>query len=106
VNEAIRLVNVSKASVDEPVEEGGREGRAGGGGGGGGGGAAEATTRIYGIINGRAKEQGFVLMDEAREAVTNAGFSEDQLRATLQEYLDLNVWALNVSHTRIDIVGR
>ena len=110
VNEAIRLVSVSKASVDEPVED--RDGGAGGGGGfrggggGGGGGAAEATTRIYAIINGRAKESGYVLMDEAREAVANAGFSEDQLRATLQEYLDLNVWALNATHTRIDIVGR
>ena len=113
VNEAIRLVTVSKASVDEPVEDrdsaGGAGGRFGGGAAGGGryGGGAEGTaSKIYGLIMGRAKEAGHVMFDEMRETVVNAGFSEDQFRAVLQEYVDLNVLQLNSTHTRIDVVGR
>jgi len=41
-----------------------------------------------------------------REVVLVAGFSDEQFKFALQEYLDLNVVQLNASHTRIDVVGR
>ena len=76
------------------------------GGGRYGGGAEGTASKIYGLIMGRAKEAGHVMFDEMRETVVNAGFSEDQFRAVLQEYVDLNVLQLNSTHTRIDVVGR
>lgn len=103
VNEAIRLVNVSKSSVDEPVEERDYDGKGDRGGSNSG---ENATTKIFRLIMQRAKDNGFVHYEEMREVVLVAGFSDEQFKFALQEYLDLNVVQLNASHTRIDVVGR
>lgn len=102
VNEAIRLVNVSKSSVDEPVEDRDYDSKGDRGSSSG----ENATTKIFRLIMQRAKDTGFVLYEEMREVVLVAGFSDEQFKFALQEYLDLNVVQLNASHSRIDVVGR
>jgi len=94
IDEAIRLVQMSKASVDEPVDDAELGTR------------ASATDKIYHLIAQRARENGYVLMNEVKQAVQQLGYTDTHLETTLSEYTNLGILSVNPSHTRIDIVGR
>jgi DNA replication licensing factor MCM7 len=94
VDEAIRLVHMSKASVDETPDD--KEL----------GTKVTAVDKVYNLLRQRTRETGEVGMDEVRQAVQAAGFTEQALETALQEYTDLGILQVNPTHTRIYVVGR
>jgi DNA replication licensing factor MCM7 len=92
VDEAIRLISMSKASVAENVPDSRR--------------GADAVSSIYNLVQGMARQRGgAVTMQDARTAVERAGYSEDQMSEFIKTYTDLMIIDVNASHTRIDFIG-
>ncbi|KXJ24976.1 DNA replication licensing factor mcm7-A [Exaiptasia diaphana] len=89
VNEAMRLIEMSKASLND--EEGTRR-------------VVNPVDAIYGIIKEIAGDANSVKMQEAKQRCLSKGFTPDQFNSCLSEYEDLNVWQINQSKTRITFV--
>ncbi|KAG0044270.1 Mcm2-7 hexameric complex component [Gryganskiella cystojenkinii] len=99
VDEALRLVDVSKASLydQDPAHQGH-----------GGQGYANPTDRIYELIRTLCKdpEDGFHLVDyirlsEARDHVISKGFKVQEFEECLRYYEELGIWFVNESQTRL-----
>ncbi|KAJ5739300.1 DNA replication licensing factor MCM7 [Penicillium manginii] len=98
VDEALRLIEVSKASLSNDGESG-----------------ADYTpsSKIYKLI-GTLRESGAAAMGDGddsemsvrriRERVLAKGFTDDQLTTTLQEYADLGVWLITGEGSRLMFV--
>ena len=93
VDEAIRLVAISKASV---LESDGPER----------GPDADYVSRIWALLRDRAlgEKRTYVTLDEARALVTGAGLSTGQLDDMVAEYEGLGLLEVNASRTRVDFV--
>ncbi|KAJ7377008.1 DNA replication licensing factor MCM7 [Desmophyllum pertusum] len=89
VNEAMRLMEMSKASLVDD-ESGTR--------------TVNPVDAIYGIIKEMAGEASSVKLQEAQQRCLTKGFTPDQFDACLGEYEDLNVWQINSNKTRITFV--
>ncbi len=91
VDEAMRLIEVSRSSVDSHLDKTGRSKI-----------DADPITRIYSLIkdlsNARtsdgenAKE---IQMDLIREAIRSRGFSDEQLGQCIDEFDKCNIWSLS-----------
>jgi DNA replication licensing factor MCM7 len=94
VDEAIRLVNVSKASV---IEDATGNDRAIDG---------DFMSRLWSLVRDKAIADGnsFVSMSDALQLATSAGFNQGQLQTFLAEYEALQLLIVNASRTRIDFV--
>jgi DNA replication licensing factor MCM7 len=96
VSEALRLMDVSKASLVESSSQGH---------------SLPVTARIYEIIRDMAKsaEDEDELLPELHfnqmlERVIHKGFTEPQLMECIREYEELNVWQLNTRGTKLTFV--
>ncbi|XP_031567709.1 DNA replication licensing factor mcm7-like [Actinia tenebrosa] len=89
VNEAMRLIEMSKASLTD--EEGTRR-------------VVNPVDAIYGIIKEIAGDANSVKMQEAKQRCLSKGFTPDQFNSCLSEYEELNVWQINQGKTRITFV--
>ncbi|KAF5016072.1 hypothetical protein F66182_12363 [Fusarium sp. NRRL 66182] len=95
VDEALRLVEVSKASLDN--EQNGE-------------GDHTPSSKIYNLIRGMREsgaaaaedgQEGELSLRRVRQRVLAKGFTEDQLTKTIQEYQDLDVWQITGNGTRL-----
>ncbi|KAI9019534.1 MCM2/3/5 family-domain-containing protein [Phycomyces nitens] len=93
VDEALRLLDVSKSSLAE--SQGGHNQRQ----------DRTPASSILKIIRELRDQQGDVLsLSEIREHVTNKGYTEGQLEETIRTYMDLNVWHVNAARTYLSLV--
>ena len=94
VDEAIRLVAVSKASVVDDAPAGDR--------------AADADfmSRLWALVRDKAlaDKASHVAMADAAQMAAAAGFAPRQLEQFLAEYEALQLLAVNASRTRIDFI--
>ncbi|KAJ9292479.1 hypothetical protein DTO271G3_8751 [Paecilomyces variotii] len=98
VDEALRLIEVSKASLRNDGQ---------------GGQDQSPTTKIYNLIramrdSGAAAvgdgEEGELSMKRIRERVLAKGFTEDQLVQTVDEYANMDVWQITANGARLMFV--
>ncbi|KAJ9306183.1 hypothetical protein DTO217A2_4299 [Paecilomyces variotii] len=98
VDEALRLIEVSKASLRNDGQ---------------GGQDQSPTTKIYNLIramrdSGAAAvgdgEEGELSMKRIRERVLAKGFTEDQLVQTVDEYANMDIWQITGNGTRLMFV--
>ncbi|KAL1847437.1 DNA replication licensing factor MCM7 [Paecilomyces lecythidis] len=98
VDEALRLIEVSKASLRNDGQSGQDQ---------------SPTTKIYNLIramrdSGAAAvgdgEEGQLNMKRIRERVLAKGFTEDQLVQTVDEYANMDVWQITGNGTRLVFV--
>lgn len=109
VDEAIRLVYVSKSSLSEQDEPTGKSGGAGGrttGGGGFAQGSADATSKIYRMLLEFASDRktSVVPMSEIEPVVLRKGFTAQQLKACIQYYEELDVMHMSANGTSVSFV--
>jgi DNA replication licensing factor MCM7 len=92
VNEAIRLMEMSKDSLNPAHEMHSR--------------AQNVTDKIYAIIREMAPAKGVksVKVADVMEQCTSKGFKPDAVDACIEEYEELNVWQVNAAHTKITFV--
>ncbi|KAM7444334.1 Mcm2-7 hexameric complex component [Porites harrisoni] len=89
VNEAMRLMEMSKASlVDDETSTR----------------TVNPVDAIYGIIKEMAGDASNVKFQEAQQRCMTKGFTPDQFEACMSEYEELNVWQINSNRTRITFV--
>ncbi|XP_022790801.1 DNA replication licensing factor MCM7-like [Stylophora pistillata] len=89
VNEAMRLMEMSKASLTEDETETR---------------TVNPVDAIYGIIKELAGNASSVKLSDAQQRCLTKGFTPDQFDACLGEYEDLNVWQINSNRTTIIFV--
>ncbi|XP_077987692.1 DNA replication licensing factor mcm7-like [Glandiceps talaboti] len=92
VNEAMRLMEMSKDSLTGQQETTGRVQR--------------AEDVIFGMVRDMIKEKGTkaIRFEDARQSCLAKGYTPDQFDLAISAYEDLNVWHVNVSKTRITLV--
>ncbi|XP_045200836.2 DNA replication licensing factor mcm7-like [Mercenaria mercenaria] len=92
VNEAIRLMEMSKDSLNPAHEMHSR--------------AQNVTDKIFAIIREMAPSKGVksVKVTDVMEQCTSKGFKPDQVDACIEEYEELNVWQVNQAHTKITFI--
>lgn len=93
IDEAVRLLNCSKASLDDPNEATSRSNWH----------ELDATTRIYLLIRDYAADRGerTVPIADILEQVLQNGFTNQQFYTALSEYEDINIWSVDSNRTRI-----
>lgn len=96
VDEAIRLIQVSKAKLMSPDEAAAAAG-------------GSWKDRVWRIISEMLNDAGAasdltLRMADVRRRVTRHGFSDKQLMETLSDYIDLNIVQLNPSRTLLEMV--
>ncbi|TYZ66510.1 hypothetical protein PybrP1_002582 [[Pythium] brassicae (nom. inval.)] len=106
VDEAIRLVYVSKASLSEQDEAAGKSSGGGGGAGGLAQGSADATSKIYRMLLEFASDRktSVVPMSEIEPVVLRKGFTAQQLKACVQYYEELDVMHMSANGTSVSFV--
>ena len=104
VDEALRLIDVSKASLYDQDPAHNQHGA--------GQGYVNPIDRIYEIIRAMSKdpEDNFRIMDdvrlsEVRERVLSKGFKVQEFEECLRYYEELNIWFVNESQTRLTWVS-
>lgn len=92
VNEAMRLMEMSRASLTHNNEPTGR--------------IQTVTDKIFALIRDIAAESGgrTVKMSDAVERCTSRGFRPGQIEEAIEEYEELNVWQINQARTKITFV--
>ncbi|XP_076058783.1 minichromosome maintenance 7 [Oratosquilla oratoria] len=90
VNEAMRLMEMSKDSLNHTDERTGR--------------AQSVTDRIFTLIREMAGDARVVKLGEVHERCTSKGYKPDQVNECVEEYEELNVWQLNQTRTRLTFV--
>ncbi|KAF9170967.1 Mcm2-7 hexameric complex component [Mortierella sp. AD010] len=104
VNEALRLVDVSKASLyDQDPAHNGQDGRS----------YSSPTDRIYDIIRTMSKdpEDNWRLVEElrlqdVRDRVLAKGFKIQEFEDCLREYEEMNIWFVNDAQTKLTWISR
>jgi len=94
VDEAMRLVHMSKASLmDDDSQNKSPQ---------------DVTSQVYGLIRdyAAAREITRVKFGEVEPMVSKKGFSKEAFEATLNEYSELNVWMVNETRTHLDFVNQ
>ncbi|TGZ83115.1 putative DNA replication licensing factor Mcm7 [Ascodesmis nigricans] len=92
VDEALRLISVSKASLHESDSSAL-------------GADLTVSSKIYRIIRAAAGNRGEVDMRTVRERVLAKGFTEDNLVRTVEEYEGLDVWQVAENGSRLMFIG-
>lgn len=92
VNEAMRLMEMSRDSLVQHTESGGR--------------VQTVTDKIFALIRDMVTESGgkTVKMADAVERCTSRGFRPNQIEEAIEEYEELNVWQVNQARTKITFV--
>jgi DNA replication licensing factor MCM7 len=91
VDEALRLIEVSKASLYDNETSTGTD--------------TTTSSKIYRIIRAAAGRNGEVPMRTVRERVLAKGFTEDSLVKCVEEYESLDVWQISENGTRLVFIG-
>ncbi|XP_068238408.1 DNA replication licensing factor mcm7 [Palaemon carinicauda] len=87
VNEAMRLMEMSKDSLNHNDERIGR--------------AQTVTDKIFSLIRELAGDRKDVKLSEIVERCTSKGYKPDQVNECLEEYEELNVWHMNQARTAL-----
>lgn len=90
INEAMRLMEMSKASL---IDEEGLLNR-----------PSQPTDVIYGIIREIAGDSSSLTIEDARQRCLTKGFTPDQFTKCLDDYENINVWQINNARTKITFV--
>nr|CAD7269117.1 unnamed protein product [Timema shepardi] len=90
VNEAIRLMEMSKDSLNQTEDRMVRP--------------QGAVDKIFSVIRDLAGENKTVKLSEVMERCTSKGYKPDQVEECLEEYEELNVWQINQARTKITFV--
>lgn len=91
VDEALRLIEVSKASLYDNETSTGTD--------------TTTSSKIYRIIRAASGKNGEVPMRTVRERVLAKGFTEDALVSCVEEYESLDVWQVSENGARLVFVG-
>jgi len=91
VDEALRLIEVSKASLYDTDSHTGAD--------------VTMSSKIYRIIRTAAGRGNEVLMRVIRERVLAKGFTEDALVKCVEEYEGLDVWQVSENGTKLTFIG-
>ncbi|KAF2352439.1 hypothetical protein FHG87_016806 [Trinorchestia longiramus] len=90
VNEAMRLMEMSKDSLNHMDDRTGRP--------------QTVTDKIFTLIREVAGDNKVVQMSDILERCTSKGYKPDQVTECLEEYEELNVWQQNQARTRLTFV--
>jgi DNA replication licensing factor MCM7 len=93
VNEAMRLTEMSKDSLNQHTQKPGR--------------AQTVTDQIFAVIRDMMPDGGAgktIRVADVIEQCTTKGYKPDQIDECLEEYEDLNVWHVNQARTRLTFV--
>lgn len=90
VDEALRIIDVSKSSlIDDSQRRGGHQDRT-------------PLTAIFNIVKEMTYEQGHSLsLNTVRQRVSSRGYSEAQLEEAIREYTALDVWQVDTSRLTV-----
>jgi len=91
VNEAIRLMEMSKDSLTLGQEDG--TGR-----------PQSITDKIYSVIREMAAGQKTLKIADIKERCTSKGYKPDQIDEAIEEYEELNVFSINQAKTKITFI--
>ncbi|KAL4088169.1 hypothetical protein PRIC1_012596 [Phytophthora ramorum] len=105
VDEAIRLVYVSKSSLTEQDDNAGNNGRSGTASSGGGG-STDATSKIFRLLLEFTNDRqlNVVAMSDLEPVVLRKGFTSQQLYACIEHYQELEVVQLSSNGTRLTLI--
>ncbi|KAL4116813.1 hypothetical protein PRIC2_012265 [Phytophthora ramorum] len=105
VDEAIRLVYVSKSSLTEQDDNAGNNGRSGIASSGGGG-STDATSKIFRLLLEFTNDRqlNVVAMSDLEPVVLRKGFTSQQLYACIEHYQELEVVQLSSNGTRLTLI--
>merc|ERR1711970_208001 len=92
VNEAMRLMEMSKDSLNHTDERSG------------GNRAQTVVDKIFTLIKEVAGEKRIVKLREVIERCTSEGYKPDQVNECIEEYEELNVWQVNQARTKLTFV--
>ncbi|KAK8391499.1 hypothetical protein O3P69_017220 [Scylla paramamosain] len=90
VNEAMRLMEMSKDSLTHNNEKIGR--------------AQTVTDKIFTLIREIAGETRTIKLADILEQCTSKGYKPDQVNECIEEYEELNVWYVNQARTKLTFV--
>merc|ERR1719295_1557664 len=91
VNEAIRLMEMSKDSLTLGQEEGSAR-------------PQSITDKIYSVIREMAGQQKTLKIADIKERCTSKGYKLDQIDEAIEEYEELNVFSINQAKTKITFI--
>ncbi|GLG99947.1 DNA replication licensing factor MCM7 [Gryllus bimaculatus] len=91
VLEAIRLMEMSKASLHHSEERGARP--------------QSALDKIFALIRELAGDSKTVKLADVMDRCTNKGFKPDQVEECIEEYEELNVWQINQARTKLTFIN-
>ncbi|CAG8471211.1 29997_t:CDS:2, partial [Racocetra persica] len=94
IDEALRLLMVSKESLNDPADRDSRTDRS-------------PTSAIYDIIISifrRSRTNGTLQYLDIKERVIALAFTEDQLKECIKEYEEIGIWALNSEQTILSLL--
>jgi len=90
VNEAMRLMEMSKDSINQSHEKTGR--------------VQTITDQIYSVIREISGDNKTIKITEITERCTAKGYAPDAVDECLEEYEELNVWQVNQARTKITFI--
>lgn len=90
VNEAIRLMQMSKESINNTVDQVKR--------------APNPNDRIFAIIRELAGDRKTVKISDIVEHCSAKGYNPAQIDACIDEYEELNVWQISQTRTKITFI--
>ncbi|XP_059099226.1 DNA replication licensing factor mcm7-like [Tigriopus californicus] len=91
VNEAMRLMEMSKDSLNTQKDETNRP--------------QDVSDRIFALIREMAGEQKSLKMATIKERCMNRGFKPDQIEDAIDQYEELNVLSVNHSKTKVTFIA-
>lgn len=91
INEAIRLMEMSKDSLNQTFEHKGYR-------------APNVNDKIFSIIRELAGVNKTILVANVMDKCASKGYNPDQVDACIEEYEELNVWLINQTRTKITFI--
>ncbi|XP_028155509.1 DNA replication licensing factor Mcm7 [Diabrotica virgifera virgifera] len=91
VNEAIRLLEMSKDSLKHTLQNKGHR-------------PPNINDKIYALITELAGDTKTVAVSSALEKCASKGYNPDQVDACIEEYEELNVWQVNQTRTKLTFI--
>ncbi|CAG9772663.1 unnamed protein product [Ceutorhynchus assimilis] len=91
VNEAIRLMEMSKDSLNQTFENKGYR-------------PPNVNDKIFDIIGELAGGEKTVKISQVLEKCASKGYNPDQVDSCIEEYEELNVWQVNQTRTKLTII--
>ncbi|XP_071439916.1 DNA replication licensing factor Mcm7 [Hetaerina americana] len=90
VNEAVRLIEMSKDSLNHTEEKTGR--------------AQTIVDRIFAVIREFSGDEKTMKMSDILDRCASKGFKPDQVEECIDEYEELNVWQVNQARTKVTFI--